>query len=238
MGRLRLTLSVMPSHLQLAASADAELEQPRAPRPIRVVLADDHAMVRRTMRRLLDNEQGIQVRAEASDLSGAIGHLHRHAPHVLVLDLRLPNGSTIDTIRRLRAQMPRTEIVVVTMEESRQFARQALDAGAVGFVLKDRADSELVPAVRLAASGEEYVSPRVSAALDALQRTEGLGELSPREIEIVRLIALGYTSREIATKLNLSRRTVETHRSRIHSKLGVTTRSELVRFALARHMVQ
>ena len=190
------------------------------------------------MRLLLDDERDIDVRAEASDLPAALGQIHRHTPHVLVLDLRLPNGSTIETIRGLRKQMPHTEIVVLTMEESPQFARQTLDAGAVGFVLKDRADSELVTAVRLAARGEEYVSPRVSEGLDALQRASGAGELSLREIEIVRLIALGFTSREIATQLQLSRRTVETHRSRIHSKLAVTSRAELVRFALARHMIE
>ena len=124
------------------------------------------------------------------------------------------------------------------MEDSPQFARQALDAGAIGFVLKDRADDELVAAVRCAARGDEYVSPRVAAGLEALQHATGTGELSPREIEILRLIALGYTSREIATKLHVSRRTVETHRARIHRKLGLGTRAELVRFALARHMVQ
>lgn len=228
----------MPSHLHLATPAGAEADAPRRPQPISVVLADDHAMVRRTMRLLLDDERDIDVRGEASDISAAIRHVHQHAPQVLVLDLRHPNGSTIETIRCLREQLPRTEIVVLTMEESSQFARQALDAGAVGFVLKDRADSELAAAVRLAAHGEEYVSPRVSVALSALQRATGAGALSPREIEIVRLIALGFTSRQIATKLHLSRRTVETHRSRIHSKLEVTTRAELVRFALARHMLQ
>jgi two-component system, NarL family, response regulator NreC len=228
----------MSSQLRLAASAGAEIDPPRASQPIRVVIADDHAMVRRTMRLLLDGEHDIDVREEAADLAAVIRHVRRHAPNVLVLDLRLSNGSTIETIRRLRADMPHTEIVVLTMEESPQFAQQALDAGAVGFVLKDRADSELVAAVRLAARGEEYVSPRVSAALEALQRAAGDGELSPREIEIVRLIALGFTSREIASKLHLSRRTVETHRSRIQAKLGVTTRAELVRFALARHLVQ
>jgi two-component system, NarL family, response regulator NreC len=195
-------------------------------------------MVRRAMRLLLDDEQDIDVLGEASDISTVMRHVHGHTSHVLVLDLRLPNGSTLDSIRRLRAQGPQTEIVVLTMEESPQFARQVLDAGAVGFVLKDRADSELIAAVRCAARGDEYVSPRVSAALDGLRRVAGRGELSPRELEILRLIALGYTSREIAGELHLSRRTVETHRSRIHHKLGLGTRAELVRYALARHLIE
>jgi two-component system response regulator NreC len=149
-----------------------------------------------------------------------------------VLDLRLPNGSPIETIRRLRAESPEMQIVVLTMEDSPQFAQQALDSGAIGFVLKDRADSELISAVRLAARGEEYMSPHVAAGLEALQRATGRETLSPRELEILRLIALGFTSREIATKLQLSRRTIETQRSRIHSKLGLATRAELVRFAI------
>lgn len=227
----------MSPHLRLA-STGATAHAERAPQPIKVVLADDHAMVRRTMRLLLDDEHDIDVRSEAADLTTVVRHVQRHTPHVLVLDLRLPNGSTIETIRRLRALAPDTEVVVLTMEDSPQFARQALDAGAIGFVLKDRADDELVAAVRCAAREEEYVSPRVAAALEAMQRVTGTGDLSPREIEILRLIALGYTSREIATKLHVSRRTVETHRARIHRKLGLSTRAELVRFALARHMVQ
>lgn len=194
-------------------------------------------MVRRTMRDLLDREQDIHVSAEASNVSSVDDYVRRHAPDVLVLDLRLPGGSSIETIRRLSAQSPDMQIVVVTMEESPQFAQQALDAGATGFVLKDRADSELISAVRLAARGEEYVSLRVAARLEALQQATGAETLRPREMEILRLIALGFTSREIATKLQLSRRTIETQRSRIHSKLGLATRAELVRFAIDRHLL-
>src|SRR5262249_54225718 len=129
-----------------------------------------------------------------------------------------------------------TEIVVLTMEQSPAFARQAIDAGAVAFVMKDRADSELPEATRRAARGEEYVSPHVAAGLDALRRTVGDG-LSPRETEVLRLIALGPTSAEIARKLHLSRRTIETHRASIHRKLGLPTRAELVQFALRRHLI-
>jgi two-component system response regulator NreC len=189
------------------------------------------------MRDLLDREQDIHVSAEASNVSSVDDYVRRHAPDVLVLDLRLPGGSSIETIRRLSAQSPDMQIVVVTMEESPQFAQQALDAGATGFVLKDRADSELISAIRLAARGEEYVSLRVAARLEALQQATGAETLRPREMEILRLIALGFTSREIATKLQLSRRTIETQRSRIHSKLGLATRAELVRFAIDRHLL-
>jgi two-component system response regulator NreC len=225
----------MSVHLRLAEAS------PGAPRPvaapIRVVLADDHAAVRRNLRLLLDREEDLEVIAEATDLSMATRHVRGHLPHVLVLDLRLPNGSAIETLRRLREQVPETEIVVLTMEQSPVFAKQALDAGALGFVLKDRADTELLTATRRAARGEEYVSERVAASLEALSRTIHRDGLSPRETEVLRLIALGYTSAEIAGKLHLSRRTVETHRARIHHKLGLQSRAELVQFALRRKLI-
>jgi DNA-binding NarL/FixJ family response regulator len=201
------------------------------------VLADDHLAVRRTLRLLLESEQDVDVIAEAVDLNAMLRHVSRHVPHVLVLDLRLPNGSSIDVIRRLRKQVPETGVVVLTMEESPLFAQRAIDAGAIGYVLKDTADTELVSAMRRAARGEEYVSPRVASGLDALQRALGGDGLSPRETEIVRIIALGHTSAEIACELHLSRRTVETHRSRIHNKLGLQTRAEVVRFALGRRLI-
>jgi two-component system response regulator NreC len=201
------------------------------------VLADDHTGVRRSLRLLLDGEEDVAVIAEAADLSTVVQHVHGRVPHVLVLDLQMPNGSSIETIRSLRDQVPDTEIVVVTMEASPLFAQQALDAGAVGFVLKDRADSELPGAIRKAATGGEYVSPRVVAGLDALRHAVTGNGLSPRETEILRLIALGHTSAEIAGKLHLSRRTVETHRAHIYRKLGMGTRAELVQYALRRGLL-
>jgi two-component system, NarL family, response regulator NreC len=224
----------MTSHLHLASS-DGELERERL--PITVVLADDHTMFRRTLRRLLDVEETVSVIDEAADLPSAVGRVHRHQPRVLVLDLDMPNGSTIETIRRLRAQVPWTEIVVLTMDESALGAEQMLAAGAIAFVLKDRAETELLEAVHRAARGEEFVSERIASRLDVLRRTADGGLLSPREVEIVRLIALGHTSAEIAAKLHLSRRTVETHRARIFHKLELRTRAELVRFALDRHLI-
>jgi two-component system response regulator NreC len=156
---------------------------------------------------------------------------------VLVLDLHIPNGSGIEMIRRLRAEVPESEIVVLTMEPSPLFAQQSIDAGAVGFVLKDKADTELPAAVRSAATRGEYVSPHVTNGLDALRRASRGDGLSPRETEILRLVALGYTSAEIAAGLHLSRRTVETHRARVYSKLGLARRAELVQFALQRHLI-
>jgi two-component system response regulator NreC len=230
------TLGSMAPHLHLASTQERG-QSPRPALPIQVVLADDHIVMRRGLRLLLEGEEDLRVVAEAADLSSVMHHVHGHAPHVLVLDLQMPHGSSLETIRRLRDQVPGTEIVVLTMERSPRFAQQALDAGAIGFVLKDRADTELPTAVRQAAVGVEYISPHVSAGVDALRRAVMGDGLSPRETEILRLIALGHTNAEIGAKLHLSRRTVETHRSHIHHKLGTTTRAELVRYGLSRHLI-
>lgn len=221
----------MVAHLHLAESPT------QVPVPIRVVLADDHTLMRRNLRLLLDGDDDVKVVAEASDLATVVSHVDRHRPNVLVADLRLPAGSSIEAIRKLRAQAPDTEVVVLTMDESPLFAQHAMDAGAIGYVLKDRADSELLTAIRCAANGEEYVSARVATGLDALRKAVDRDSLTPREIEVVRLVALGLTSAEIAVKLRLSRRTVETHRARIFDKLGLSTRAELVRFALRRRLI-
>jgi two-component system response regulator NreC len=160
----------MSAHLHLAP-----LPLEAATPVIRLVLGDDHASVRRSLRLLLGNEPGVRVVAEAADLKAAERELRTSSPTVLVLDLHIHGGPGIETIRRLRAQAPETEIVVVTMEPSPVFAQQALDAGAAAFVLKDRADTELPEAIRAAAGGLEYVSPHVAARLDALRRAVGDG---------------------------------------------------------------
>ena len=129
------------------------------------MLADGHALMRRNLRVLLEGEDGVEVVAEAGDLTTAVRHVHGYLPHVLVIDLSMSNGSSLDAIRLLRRRVPGTEIVVLTMEESTVFARQTLDAGAIGFVLKHAADAELAMGVRNAARGERYVSPRVTAGL-------------------------------------------------------------------------
>lgn len=210
---------------------------PRKPARIRVILADDHHVVRRNLRLLLDAEQDVEVIAEATDISMVLHHVPVHVPRVLVLDLRIANGASLDAIRRLRSEVPETEIVVLTMEESPAFAHQALQAGAIGFVLKDKADAELTDAIRRAASGEEYVSSCVVKQLEAMRRALDGDCLSPRETEILRLVALGHTNAEIADRLHLSRRTVETHRAHVHRKLGLTTRAELVRYALRSKLI-
>jgi len=226
----------MAAHLHLAASA-GDCAPAVADAPIRVVLADDHALMRRSLRLLLSSEEGVEVIAEADDMAGVTRHVLGQEPRVLVLDLNMPGGSSIEAISRLRERAPDTKIVVMTMDENPVFAQRAFAAGALGFVAKDRADGELVQAVRAAARDEEFVSPRIAKRLDALHRSLTEDALSPREVEVLRLIALGHTSVEIARKLHLSPRTVETHRANIHRKLGLATRAELVRYALRRGLL-
>jgi two-component system response regulator NreC len=205
---------------------------------ISVLLADDHTLMRRTLRLLLESEEDVEVIAEASDLPAVLELVQGSRPHVLVIDLDLPGGSSIQAIGRLRIRAPETQIVVLTMEENPIFAQQVLAAGALGFVVKNHADSELSAAVRAAARGERYLSPRVAGRLDMLQNLQREDKLSPREVEILRLIALGFTSVEVARQLHLSPRTVETHRAHILRKLGLTTRAELVGYALGRGLLE
>ena len=206
---------------------------PRTDSEIRVVVADDHAIVRRGLRQVLGADAGFALVAEAVDLDSARRAVLGHRPDVLVLDLNMPGGSTLQAIPELRNAFPDTQIVVLTMQNEPAYARQALKAGALGFVLKEAAESELLDAVRRAAAGEGYLNPRLGAQL-AAEPPSGLPDgLTERELEILRLIALGHTNTEIAAQLFLSLRTVETHRSRIHRKLGIDSRAELVRYARA-----
>jgi len=226
----------MATHLHVAPFPQIPQGDP-VEQPIRVVLADDHALMRRSLRLLLEGECGVEVVAEAGDHPSTIRHVHGHQPDVLVLDLRMNNGSGIEAVRSFSERAPGTKTVVLTMEDDPVFAQRVLTAGALGFVAKDLADVELVRAVRAAARGEEYVSPRVAARLDSLHRSLTDGKLTQREVEVLRLIALGHTSVEIARKLHLSPRTIETHRAHIHKKLGLATRAELVRYSLRRGLI-
>jgi len=159
----------MVAHLQLAPPL-SETEQAVAAAPIRVVLADDHALILRGLRLLLEGEEGIDVVAEAGDLASAVRQVSDHKAHVLVLELRTRGGAGSRVIGELRERAPDTQLVVLTMNDSPVFAQHALASGALGFVLKELADGELPQAVRAAAAGSHYVSPRVAPRLEALHR--------------------------------------------------------------------
>jgi two-component system, NarL family, response regulator NreC len=209
------------------------------PEEITVVLADDHVVVRKGLRLLLDAEPELRVVAEAGTVPDALRMVRAHRPAVIVLDLNMPGGSSLEAIATMLLQAPATAIVVLTMQNEPSFARQAFQAGALGFVLKEAADDELLGAIRLAADGETYLNPRLGARL-AAQPPEPAGppdDLSEREVEVLRLIALGHTNAEIAARLYLSVRTVESHRAHIQQKTLQSSRAELVRYALAHGLV-
>jgi len=207
---------------------------------ITIVLADDHSVVRTGLRMLLEAEPDMQVVAEAGDVDAARRYVLGHKPSVLVLDLNMPGGSSLEAIPTVAEISPDTAVVVLTMQEDPAFARAALQAGARGYVLKHAAGAELVQAIRAAAGGGTWLNPDLGASMAATPDgpTGPLAELSDREIEVLRLIALGHTNNEIAEQLYLSVRTVETHRARIQQKLGVSTRAELVRYALDHDLIE
>ncbi|HEX8958627.1 MAG TPA: response regulator transcription factor [Solirubrobacterales bacterium] len=223
----------------MAASARAKDSAPTEGAPpgaISIVLADDHTVVRRALRLLLEEEPDFEVVAEAEDAEAAVRYARGHKPTVLILDLNMPGKPSLEAIPEIREASPRTQIVVLTMQKEPAFARQALQLGVLGYVLKEAADDELVQAVRSAAGGGTYLQPALGARL-AAEADPGKQDLSDRETEVLRLIALGHTNAEIAEKLFISVRTVETHRAHIQQKLGISSRAELVSSALARGLV-
>ncbi|MCW2983266.1 MAG: response regulator transcription factor [Conexibacter sp.] len=209
---------------------------------ITIVLADDHAVMRSGLRMLLDAEDGLRVVAEAGTVDDAVRLTRAHRPTVLVLDLNMPGASTsssLDALPALAAEAPATSIVILTMQENPQYARNALQAGAKAYVLKEAADAELVEAVRRAAAGEIYLHPRLGAQIAAAPAAAPgpVDDLTDREVEVLRLIALGHTNNDVGKQLFLSVRTVESHRAHIQQKLGRTTRADLVRYALDRGLL-
>jgi len=206
-------------------------------RRIRVVIADDHSVVRRGLRQLLENEGDFEIVAEAADTTSARRYVRGHHPDVLVLDLNMPEGLSLDAVPDIRAECPATQIVVLTMQDEPAYARQALAAGALGYVLKEAADAELVEAVRRAAAGEPYLNPRLGARV-AAEPPGPPGGLSEREVEVLRMVALGHTNAEVAEQLFLSVRTVETHRAHIQQKLRIGSRAELVRYAIDHRLLE
>jgi two-component system response regulator NreC len=201
--------------------------------PITIVLSDDHELVRAGLRLLLNAEDGFEVVAEAGDVASTARRVAELRPRVLLLDLNMPGGSSLSAIPGLRADAPDTRIVVLTMSNDADIARAALRAGAIGFVLKESSGAELIRAVRLAAAGRTYLSPELGARLvtGAPSGSAPPDDLSAREVEVLRLIALGHTNAEVANQLFLSVRTVESHRAHIQQKTRRSSRASLVAYA-------
>ena len=203
----------------------------------RVLLVDDHAVVRAGLRRVLEAEADIEVVGEAGTARDAVLEARATKPDVILLDVVMPGESGIDALPRLLKEAPGARVLVLSMQDDPRYVREAFAAGASGYVLKEAADSEVVGAVREVAADGRYLHPAlgarvISAEEEARAATEA-DPLSDREREVLRLLALGHTNQEIAKMLYISVRTTETHRAHIMQKLRLKTRAELVRYALA-----
>jgi two-component system, NarL family, response regulator NreC len=201
---------------------------------IRVLIVDDHAVVRSGLRLLLEREEDLEPVAEAGNAQEAVRQARLHKPDIVLLDVVMPGASGVDTVADLRSAAPDARILMLSMQDDPTYVRRAFAEGASGYVLKEAADSELVQAIRHVAEGEQYVHPALGARLVSQQeaREEAADALSSREREVLTLLALGHTNSEIAQRLVVSVRTVESHRAHIMNKLRVSTRAELVRYAM------
>jgi two-component system response regulator NreC len=222
---------------------DAEAVPSRLPgdrTKITIAIADDHVIVRHALRALIEAERDMRVIAEAGTVAETERVTRAHRPTVLLLALTRRGRSGLPSIARLRDASPQTAIVVLTIQGDPGLARRALQTGALGFVLSEAADEELLEAIRLAAAGERYLTPRLGARLAAFdgEPSGPSDRLTGREVEILRLIALGHTNAEVAQQFVISVRTVEIHRAHIRAKLGRRSRAELVRYALEHRIIE
>jgi two-component system response regulator NreC len=209
---------------------------------IRVVLVDDHAILRSGLRRVLEAEPDIEVVGEAENADRAVFEALESKPDVVVMDLVMPGKSGIEGMPAVLQAVPEARILVLSMQDDPHYVREAFEAGALGYVLKEAADTEVVSAVRTVAGGERYVHSTLGARLVAAEMEErkraDADPLSDREREVLRLLALGHTNQEIAQMLYISVRTAETHRAHIMQKLGLSSRAELVRHALEQGLIE
>jgi len=208
---------------------------------VRVVIVDDHAVVRAGLRLVLDTAEEIETVGEAGDAREAVFEVRAKKPDVILMDVTMPGKSGIEAIPDVLKEAPDAKVLVLSMEDDPTYVREAFAAGAAGYVLKEAADAEVVIAVREVAGGGRYVHPplgaRVAAAEAEAARAAADEVLSDREQEVLRLLALGHTNQEIAKMLYISVRTAETHRAHIMRKLRLGTRAELVKHALAHGML-
>jgi two-component system response regulator NreC len=207
---------------------------------IRVMLADDHQILLDGLRRLIDSTGDMKVVATATDAATAVAAAQEHRPDVLVLDVSMPGGG-LEVARRVREMELPTKIVILTMFSEDRYVMEAVRLGAAGYVLKRSADKELLEAIRAVAAGEAYLTPAAVRLLLATQQSEGgraEPALSPREREVLRFTARGYSNLEIAERLFVSPKTVDTYRSRIMAKLDLHRRSELVEYALGHGLLE
>ena len=210
---------------------------------IHALVADDHGIVRSGVRMLLEQQEGIRVVAEAEDGVDAVEAAIKHKPDVVVLDVSMPRMTGIQATHEIKQHLPDTAVVLLSMHDDQRYFYDALKAGAAGYVLKRSADTQLVEAIHAAIRGEPFMSPVAEEELlrNWLKEDEGgkgSAELTPRELEVVKLIAEAHTNKQIAQVLNVSEKTVESHRGNVLAKLGMRDRVELVRYAIRRGLIE
>jgi two-component system, NarL family, response regulator NreC len=214
--------------------------------PLRIVLADDHTLFRQGLRRVLEEESGWRVVAEASDGAEAVRVALEHEPHIVILDVAMPRLNGVEATRQIVRRLPEARVLILSMYSDDLYITQALQAGAHGYMLKDSADADLVRAVRDLAAGKSYFSPDVSKVVrnDYVRHLADRGvqdrfdALSEREREVFQLIAEGHSNKDIARLLGLSPGTIETHRARIMEKLDVHSAAEIVRYAVRKGVIR
>ena len=208
---------------------------------IRVLIADDHGIVRSGLRMLIERQRDMSVVAEAEDGVHALQLTQTEHPDVAVLDVSMPKMTGLQAAREIRSHSPDTRVLLLSMHDDERYFFEGLEAGAAGYVLKRAADTDLIDALRTVAGGRTFLSDDAQATL-MREWQEGRAEpedpLTPRELEVVKLIAEAYTNRQIADTLQLSEKTVESHRSNLFAKLGMRDRVELVRYAIRRGLVE
>ena len=209
---------------------------------IHALVADDHGIVRSGVRMLLDQQEGMSVVAEAEDGVEAVEAAIKHKPDVAVLDVSMPRMTGIQATHEIKQHLPDTAVVLLSMHDDQRYFYDALRAGAAGYVLKRSADTQLVEAIHAALRGEPFISPVAEEELIrnwlAEEGDSASGELTQRELEVVKLIAEAHTNKQIAQILNLSEKTVESHRGNVLAKLGMRDRVELVRYAIRRGLIE
>lgn len=214
--------------------------------PIRILIADDHAVIRSGLRLLLDAQADMEVVGEAGTGEETVAKTEALEPDILLLDIAMPGLNGLEAARQVRQRVPQVRIIVLTMYDDDAYLRQFLEIGAAGYVLKKAADTELVNAIQAVHRGEPFIYPSLMGQLidsylkqpSSVRGRESSEELSSRESEVLQLVALGYTSQQIADQLSISVNTVETHRAHIMEKLGLRGRAQLVRYALAKGLLK
>jgi len=234
--------------MQAAAKSSGPLEsRSPLPKPYRVLVVDDHAVVRRGVHSLLASQPGIEVCGEASTGVEAMEHVKKSKPDLVILDLTMPDMNGLDAARAVKEASPETEVIVLTMHFSDELAREVLRTGAIGYVLKSDADAELLAAVDHARHHQLFFTSQLALSMaqnfvggtaEAGAEGEAGSPLTPREVEVVQLLAEGKSNKEVAAALNVSTRTIESHRNHIMTKMKFASFSDLVRFAVRNNLVE